>query len=123
MILSEALKFIDANKDRPFFLYLPLVEPHVAMQPPQDWLNRYPQAWDEEHGAYRGQNGYLPHPRPRAAYASMISDLDEHVGSVLKRIEKYGLTEKTIVVFTSDNGPTHGGRDPRFHIGGGLHVL
>ena len=96
----------------------PLVEPHVAMQPPQTWIDRYPQEWDEEHGAYRGQNGYLPHPRPRAAYAAMISDMDEHVGAVLQRLEDCGLTENTIVVFTSDNGPTHGSRDKRFDVGG-----
>ena len=117
-ILAEAVKFIDNNKDRPFFLYLPFVEPHVAMQPPQAWLDRYPMEWDQEHGEYRGQNGYLPHPRPRAAYASMISDLDEHVGTILERLEKHGLTENTLVIFTSDNGPTHGGRDKRFHVGG-----
>ena len=117
-ILNEALKFLDNHKDEPFFLYLPFVEPHVAMQPPQEWLDKYPQEWDAENGEYRGENGYLPHPRPRAAYASMISDLDEHVGTILKRLERHGLTENTLVVFTSDNGPTHGGRDKRFHIGG-----
>jgi arylsulfatase len=118
LILKEAIKFIDQNKAGPFFLYLPFVEPHVSMQPPQKWLDRYPVQWDTEHGSYRGQNGYLPHPRPRAAYASMISDLDEHVGTILERIEYHGLTDNTIVIFTSDNGPTHGGKDPRFHIGG-----
>ena len=118
LILRQALKFLDSNKDDPFFLYLPFVEPHVSMQPPQEWLDRYPEEWDAEFGAYRGQNGYLPHPRPRAAYASMISDLDEHVGTILKRLKKHGLEEKTIVIFTSDNGPTHGGKDPNFHIGG-----
>jgi arylsulfatase len=117
-ILKQAVNFLDENKDKPFFLYLPFVEPHVSMQPPQEWLDRYPEEWDEEHGAYRGQNGYLPHPRPRAAYASIISDLDEHVGTILKRLERHGLTENTIVIFTSDNGPTHGGKDPNFHIGG-----
>ena len=118
VILDEALAFVESNKDKPFFLYLPFVEPHVAMQPPQEWLDRYPASWDAEHGPYRGQNGYLPHPRPRAAYASMISDLDEHVGIILDRIADYGLADNTIVIFTSDNGPTHGGSDPRFHIGG-----
>lgn len=117
-ILTEALKFIDNNKEKPFFLYLPFVEPHVAMHPPQEWIDRYPKEWDEEHGAYRGQNGYLPHPRPRAAYASMISDLDEHVGKIINRLERHNLTENTIIIFTSDNGPTHGSRDPNFHVGG-----
>ena len=118
LILKQAVKFIDSNKDKPFFLYLPFVEPHVAMQPPQEWLDRYPQEWDAETGVYRGQNGYLPHPRPRAAYAAMISDLDEHVGTILKRLKKHGLDKNTIVVFTSDNGPTHGSRDKTWSVGG-----
>jgi arylsulfatase A len=118
MILAEALKFLDKNKAKPFFLYLPFVEPHVSMQPPQEWIDRYPEEWDEEKGAYRGQNGYLPHPRPRAGYAAMISDLDEHVGAVLDRLDELSLTENTLIVFTSDNGTTHPGGDPNFHIGG-----
>jgi arylsulfatase A len=121
-ILAEALKFLDQSKDKPFFLYLPFIEPHVAMQPPQEWINRYPAAWDDESqggkGPYRGQNGYLPHDRPRAAYAAMISDLDEHVGTVLERLDALGLTEKTLIVFSSDNGTTHGASDPKFHVGG-----
>jgi arylsulfatase len=118
LILQQALRFIDQTKEQPFFLYLPFVEPHVSMQPPQEWIDRYPKQWDDEHGPYRGENGYLPHPRPRAAYAAMISDLDEHVGTILKRLDRHGLTDNTIVIFTSDNGPTHGGRNPEFHIGG-----
>lgn len=118
VILAEALKFVDKNRKKPFFLYLPFVEPHVSMHPPQEWIDRYPKEWDDEKGAYRGQNGYLPHPRPRAAYAAMISDLDEHVGTVMAKLAEHGLSETTLVAFTSDNGTTHGGRDPRFHIGG-----
>ena len=117
-ILAEAVRWLEANHDRPFFLYLPFVEPHVAMQPPQEWLDRYPEEWDREHGVYRGENGYLPHPRPRAAYASMISDLDEHVGTILQKLDDLEVADNTIVIFTSDNGPTHRGRDPRWHIGG-----
>lgn len=124
LILQEALRFIRKHHERRFFAYLPFTEPHVAMQPPQSWIDQYPEAWDQPgepfdgHGAYRGQNGYLPHPRPRAAYAAMISDLDEHVGTVLDLIDHLEIADKTLVVFTSDNGPTHGGRDPNFHIGG-----
>ncbi len=124
LILGESLKFIDANKDKPFFLYLPFVEPHVSMHPPQEWVDKYPKEWDKE--PYRGNRGYIPHPRPRAGYAAMISDLDEHVGAVLARLKKHGLEENTIVIFTSDNGPTHdvGGVDTGFfNSAGGLRGL
>ena len=117
-ILEEALEFVDTHKDEPFFLYLPFVEPHVAMQPPQSWIDRYPKEWDAEKGVYRGQNGYLPHPRPRAGYAAMISDLDEHIGSIMSRLKEHNLEENTLVVFTSDNGTTHPSRDPKFGVGG-----
>jgi len=105
LVLAEALKFIDANKDRPFFLYLPFIEPHVAIQPPQEWIDQYPADWDPE--PYRGTRGYLPHPRPNAGYAAMISDLDEHVGAIIERLQKHQLTENTLIIFTSDNGATH----------------
>lgn len=112
LILAESLKFIDQNKNKPFFLYLPFVEPHVAIQPPQEWIDQYPKEWDKK--PYRG-GAYLPHPRPRAGYAAMISDLDEHVGTVLARLKKYNLQNNTIVIFTSDNGPTFtGGVDYKF---------
>lgn len=117
LMIDEAEKFIDKHKDEPFFLYLAFIEPHVAMHPPQEAVDRFPGDWDDE--AYRGQCGYLPHPRPRAGYAAMINDLDNYVGRVMKALKKAGVDDNTIVVFTSDNGTTHPGRsDTHFHIGG-----
>jgi arylsulfatase len=80
-------------------------------------IDSYPASWDKDR-EYRGQNGYLPHPSPRAAYAAMITDLDAHVGAVIERLEEHGLSDNTLIIFTSDNGPTHEGRDKNFHIGG-----
>lgn len=117
LMIAEAEKFIDTNKSKPFFLYLAFIEPHVAMHPPVTSVDKFPKEWDAE--PYRGENGYLPHPRPRAAYAAMISDLDGYVGRVLESLEKNGVSDRTLVVFTSDNGATHeGAKDARFHIGG-----
>lgn len=117
LILEEALSFIRKNAEQPFFLYLPFIEPHVAMHPPRELVESYPEQWDDR--AYRGQCGYLPHPRPRAGYAAMITDLDRHVGAVLATLEELGLTENTLVVFTSDNGTTHGSSgDPVLGVGG-----
>lgn len=116
-VRAAALKFLDDNRDKPFFLYLPFIEPHVAMHPPRELVESYPAEWDDR--PYRGQCGYLPHPRPRAGYAAMITHLDAHVGAVLKKLDELGLREKTLVVFTSDNGTTHpSGGDKVFGIGG-----
>ena len=117
LMIDEALKFIESNKSRPFFLYLPFIEPHLAMHPPRESVEKFPEAWDER--PYRGRQGYLPHPRPRAAYAAMISDLDGYVGRVMAALDGAGLAEKTLVVFTSDNGTTHRRNSmARFHVGG-----
>ena len=117
LIVAEAEKFIAANRTRPFFLYLPFTEPHVAMHPPRESVERFPAEWDTE--AYRGQSGYLPHPRPHAAYAAMIADLDDHVGRVLAALDRAAVADRTLVLFTSDNGATHPGpATTHFHIGG-----
>ncbi|MEO5916327.1 MAG: arylsulfatase [Luteolibacter sp.] len=113
---EEAGKFIAQNSKRPFFLYLAFTEPHVAMHPPKSSVEQYPEAWDAE--PYRGEAGYLPHPRPRAAYAAMISDLDRHVGAVRKSLEEAGILDETLIIFTSDNGATHPGAKSSFHTGG-----
>ncbi len=117
LMVAEAEKFIQQHANEPFFLYLPFIEPHVAMHPPRESVDKFPVEWDKE--VYRGVNGYLPHPRPRAAYAAMIHDLDSYVGRVMAALERAGVGERTLVVFTSDNGATHGDRpDERFHVGG-----
>ena len=117
LMIEEAEKWIAGHKDEPFFLYLPFIEPHVAMHPPPEAVDRFPVEWDDRE--YRGQCGYLPHPRPRAGYAAMINDLDRYVGRVMAALEKAGVADETLVVFTSDNGTTleHRG-DEQFHVGG-----
>lgn len=116
-MVAEAVKFIDANKSRPLFLYLPFIEPHVAMHPPRELVEKFPAEWDSK--PYRGECGYLPHPRPRAAYAAMIADLDDHVGQVVAALDQAGLLDDTLIVFTSDNGTTHAGpAGADFHVGG-----
>jgi arylsulfatase A len=121
-MIEEAETFIAEKKDQPFFLYLAFIEPHMAMHPPKESVEKFPKEWDPE--PYLGDSGYLPHPRPRAGYAAMISDLDSYVGRVMAALKKAGIDQRTLVVFTSDNGTTHknnakspfyiGGADPEF---------
>jgi arylsulfatase A-like enzyme len=62
-----------------------------------------------------GDRGYLPHPEPRAAYAAMITRMDGEIGRILDLLSELGLDEQTIVLFTSDNGPSWvGGVDREF---------
>lgn len=110
-INEQALAFIDANKDRPFFLYYPSLIPHVALHIPDEHLEPYlAEGWNDPPFT-RERSGYTPHFTPRAAYAAMITRLDTYVGRVLDRLEEHGLAENTIVVFTSDNGTTHLGEE------------
>ena len=129
LMLAEAVEFLKQHREQPFFLYLPFIEPHVAMQPPRRLVETYPQEWDTR--PYRGQCGYTPHPRPHAGYAAMVTSLDEHVGTILRTLDDLDLAKNTLVVFSSDNGATHfhagdtelgvGGADTNFfHSTGGL---
>lgn len=102
VIHAEALKFLRANKDNPFFLYVPSTIPHMSLQVPDDALAEYAGKLDDT--PYKGERRYLPHQYPHACYAAMVSRLDKHVGEILAELDHHGLTENTIVVFTSDNG-------------------
>jgi arylsulfatase A len=117
-VLTEVLKYLDdkaqPTNQNPFLLYYCPTEPHVAMQPPREWVEKYPKDWDKV--PYRGEKGYLPHSRPHAAYPATISFLDDNVGRILTKLKERGLDENTIVIFISDNGTTHdvGGVDHNF---------
>ena len=111
---KEALEFIKKHKDRPFFLYLPFIIPHLSIQVPEESLAEYQGKLPEED---YNHTAYLKHSSPRAGYAAMVSHMDRAVGSVMDLVKELGLDERTIVIFTSDNGPTYdrlGGSDSDF---------
>jgi arylsulfatase A-like enzyme len=111
--LEEALAFMRRSKDRPYFLYFASTLPHLALQVPPEYVDRYPGEWDP--APYLGDRGYLPHLRPHAAYAGMISCLDDQVGRLLEEVKKLGQDERTVILITSDNGASFtGGMDRRF---------
>lgn len=106
LIAEQARKFVQDNKSHPFFLYWPTTVPHVALQVPDDSLQQYLGLWDDP--PYVGGKGYLPHFKPKAAYAAMITRFDKEVGALMKLIKDEGLDDNTIFIFTSDNGPLNG---------------
>jgi arylsulfatase A len=111
---QAALEFIDANKAKPFFLYLPVTFTHVALQVEEKDLAEYRGKLGDD-PAYTGK-AYQPHPTPHAAYAAMVTRLDKTVGRVQAKLRELNLDKNTLVIFTSDNGPTHnvGGADSDF---------
>ncbi|MBI1226880.1 MAG: sulfatase-like hydrolase/transferase [Bacteroidetes bacterium] len=111
---EKAIDFIQDNKAKPFFLYLPLTIPHVSLQVPQSALAQYPESWDSV--AYLGQRSYCPVLRPRATYAAMITYMDSIVGQIMLTVKQLGLEGNTLVMFSSDNGATFdvGGVDTEF---------
>jgi arylsulfatase len=116
---KEALAFIESNRERPFFLYLPFTIPHVAIQVPEDSLAEYRGKFGDDppyDGTIKGKTSYLPHPAPHAGYAAMVTRMDRSVGRILDKLRDLKLDSNTLVLFTSDNGPTHnvGGADSTF---------
>jgi arylsulfatase A-like enzyme len=88
MMVHRALKFIDDNKQRPFFLYVPFNIPHYPEQALQQFEKQYAELSDEA----------------RRSYAAIVSTTDHYIGQILDRLETHRLRENTIVVFMSDNG-------------------
>jgi arylsulfatase A-like enzyme len=84
----EALQFITRNKDKPFFLYLPHNIVHIPLHASAEFVGK----------------------SKRGPYGDAIQELDWSTGEILKTLKEQGLDEKTLVIFTSDNGP---------HLGGG----
>ncbi len=105
VMADQALQFVRENRERPFFLYFAPPIPHLALQVPDAALGEYADAFDDR--PYLGEGGYLPHRKPRAAYAAMITGLDSHVGRLLALLRELNLDGDTLVVFSSDNGTTY----------------
>jgi arylsulfatase A-like enzyme len=120
---EKAAAFIKKNQEKPFFLYLPYTLPHLSLQAPDEYVNRYRGLFDEK--PYYGQKGYAATRYPRSTYAAMISFLDDQVGIIMKLVKEAGLDNNTIIMFSSDNGATFSaGVDTEFFNSvGGLRGL
>lgn len=105
---EEALGFLRSHKDEPFFLYLPFIIPHVSIQAPEEWMAMYRGKLGDDPEFQGNPLDYVHQATPHAGYAAMVSYMDHEIGRILDEIDKLGLTGDTIVMFTSDNGPTHG---------------
>ena len=113
MLTKKALQFIDRHRSAPFFLYLPYTIPHVSLQAPKEYIDKYKGQFNEK--PYYGKKGYSSTLYPLSTYAAMITYLDDQVGIIMQKLKEAGLDRNTIVFFSSDNGASFaGGADPAF---------
>jgi arylsulfatase A-like enzyme len=121
VIAEKALAFIQRSHKQPFFAYLPFTIPHWELLVPEDSLAQFRGKFEEDGKLNdpKGHYGYQEHPH--AAFAAMVTRMDRDVGRVLNLLDKLGVADNTVVVFTSDNGNALGIRgDNYFNSGGGL---
>ncbi|NIA16591.1 MAG: sulfatase-like hydrolase/transferase, partial [Nitrospiraceae bacterium] len=90
---EEAIRYVKRNRSRPFFLYLPFNAPHTPLQTPDA-------PFEPIDDLMKPRNI----PDGRARHVKMVERLDEKVGDLLQALEKLGLADNTLVIFTSDNG-------------------
>lgn len=88
LIANEVCRLVEAHADKPFFIYVPFTAPHTPHEAPQSYIDQYKQVEDED----------------RRIYCAMVTCLDDAVGRIVETVRKAGLAERTLIVFTSDNG-------------------
>lgn len=114
VIMSEALEFVRANQEKPFFLFLPVTIPHAAMHATEEYLapfrKKFPQ-FENKVGRYANTET----KNPIAAFAGMMTQVDAHLGQLMQLLDELNLDDRTLVMLSSDNGPhKEGGHDPKF---------
>jgi arylsulfatase A len=122
LIHEQTLEFIEENKDKPFFCFYAIIQPHAEMFAPEEYMEKYRGKFMPER-SYEGTDGgpnfrkfaYGSQPEAHAAFAAMVNCIDDYVGDVVAKLKELGIDENTLIIFTSDNGPhQEGGHDPAY---------
>jgi len=131
-IQEATLHFIEENKGKPFFAYVPMVLPHAELISPKDSILQkyigkfkevpYTKSSASDYGPDIIKKKYSTQATPFAAFASMVDRMDVYVGQIIAKVEALGIADNTIIMFSSDNGPHKaGGANPKyFNSAGGL---
>ncbi|WP_145058978.1 arylsulfatase [Adhaeretor mobilis] len=128
LIQEQTLKFLEDNQKQPFFCYYAMIQPHAEMFAPEEYMVKYRGKFLPE-SAYKGtdggpnyrKGGYGSQPESHAAFAAMVSVMDDDIGELIAKLEELGIADNTLVIFSSDNGPhQEGGHDPDYFNSNGL---
>jgi arylsulfatase A len=138
LFTKETVDFIERSDARPFFIYLNYTVPHAELRVPEDAIAAYRGKFPEQPFANAKADavpvgarpdgpsiGYRSQPTPHAAFAAMITRMDRDIGRLADLLTARGLDSRTLILFTSDNGPhKEGGADPDFFdSSGGLRGI
>jgi arylsulfatase A-like enzyme len=96
LIVDETIRFIEQNRNKPFYVNVWSLLPHATLDPTEEQLKPY------ERFAPGGQ---VPHKGATQIYYASVSALDREIGRLLARLDELGLAANTLVFFSSDNGP------------------
>lgn len=107
LFVNEALKFVELNREKPFYLQLWTLVPHATLNPTPEQMQPY--------ARFRANGANFPHASAAEIFYASVTDLDTHVGRLLDGLEKLGLANDTLILFSSDNGPED------IHIGNAGH--
>ena len=104
---ENAVKFIEKNKNKPFFCYLSFNAPHTPLQVPKKYYNMYKDL-DPELGfndeSLASKMSEKDKEDARRIYG-MVTNIDDNIGKVLNKLTELGIEEETIIIFMTDNGP------------------
>lgn len=128
IIHKAAIEFIESNSNKPFFLFYPTTIPHAELFAKEEYMSKFRRNFEPEK-TFIGVDGgpafrkgpYGSQPESHAAFAAMVTELDDYVGDLIAKIEALGISGNTIVIFASDNGPhLEGGADPDYFNSNGI---
>jgi arylsulfatase A-like enzyme len=131
LIQQKTLAFIEQHRAQPFALFVTTIIPHAELAAPPAYMQQAIGKFGPEKpyiGAdtsaptFTKSGPYLSQPHPKAAVVAMMRVLDDHVGQIMRKLQELHLDENTLVIFTSDNGPSpEGGKNlAYFNSSGGL---
>ncbi|MGC9354215.1 MAG: sulfatase-like hydrolase/transferase, partial [Mariniphaga sp.] len=92
LLAAEAIRVIEENRERPFFLYVANHVPHSPLDEPDEWMS-----------VYDGKDMFPS----RKLFAASVTHMDDAVGKIIEALERTGQRENTLILFTSDNGGQH----------------
>ncbi len=117
LFTAEALKWVEQQKDKPFFMYLAYTNPHLELTVPPDSKKPYENlGWPSQQMNTTGH--YHNDPEGNVAYAGMVSRMDRDIGVLRAKLAELGIDKDTIILFSSDNGPEYERNDRFFNSNG-----